>query len=284
MEQVEIWVPIFDDPLPNQEIEVYSTCVDYDIMDFQALLEGPQDEHDIDKLLNGAFNPTYLNEAKFTHEIGCKFYSRTSDHGMTIQTLAPAPLEVLREKKEAPATTVLSGGGGGGGEEEMREGAGSSYPPPCHRRSRRLVPTTTLPEEGACGLLDYMAKSGWRHRGRARSARKRGTWSINTEPCSRDLRSAGKGQKHGCRRNNDHWTFEEVKELVDGISVYGVGHWAKLKNERFRTSVRTAEHLKDKWRNLLKAYTGNANRRISPPLDRDCVKKIQRLAADYPRK
>ena len=70
--------------------------------------------------------------------------------------------------------------------------------------------------------------------------------------------------------------------------------------------------LQDKWRNLLKAYTvrptykkkvlfhkylymgfsslsflkfqGNVKRRISPPLDKDCVEKIQRLAADYPRK
>ncbi|XP_044447030.1 uncharacterized protein [Triticum aestivum] len=104
------------------------------------------------------------------------------------------------------------------------------------------------------------------------------------EPCSQDFCSASEGHKHGGRRNNDHWTSEEVKELVDVVSVYGVGHWTKLKNERFPISVRTAEHLKDKWRNLLKAYTGNVKRRISPPLDKDCVEKIQRLAADYPRK
>ena len=77
-----------------------------------------------------------------------------------------------------------------------------------------------------------------------RSARERGTWSINIEPCSRDLRSTSEGQKHGSRRNNDHWTSEEVKELVDGVSVYGVGPWTKLKNERFPISVRTAVHLK----------------------------------------
>ena len=81
---------------------------------------------------------------------------------------------------------------------------------------------------------DYIPKSGWRHGSRVRSARERGTWSINMEPC----------QKCGRRRNNDHWTSEEVKELVDGISAYGASQWAKLKNERFPISVRTAEHLK----------------------------------------
>uniref|UniRef100_N1QS63 Uncharacterized protein n=1 Tax=Aegilops tauschii TaxID=37682 RepID=N1QS63_AEGTA len=133
-------------------------------------------------------------------------------------------------------------------------------------------------------LKDYIAKSGWRHGSRVRSARERGTWSINIEPCSRDLRSTSEGQKHGSRRNNDHWTSEEVKELVDGVSVYGVGPWTKLKNERFPISIRTAVHLKDKWRNLVKAFTGNVKRRISPRLDKDCVEKIKRLAADYPRK
>ncbi|XBI41631.1 hypothetical protein VPH35_126076 [Triticum aestivum] len=286
MEQLEISAPIFADPLPSQEeIEVYSTCVDYDTMDFQALLEGPHDEHDLDKLLKGAFSPTYIKEANLTHEIECKFYSPTSDHGMTIQTLALAPPEALPEKEEPPATTALNEGAGGRGEdEELRGGGGARYVPPCHRRSMRLAPTATPPEEGGCDLLDQMLESGWRHGSRVRSAHKRGTWSINTEPCSRYMHSAGRGQKRGQRRNNDHWTSQEVKELVDGIAVYGVGHWSKLKNERFPTSVRAAEHLKDKWRNLLKAYTGNAKRRISPPLGRDCVKKIQRLAADYPRK
>ncbi|KAF7111522.1 hypothetical protein CFC21_111528 [Triticum aestivum] len=207
---------------------------------------------------------------------------------MTIQTLATAPPEVLLEKEEAHATMALIGGGGGEGgggeEEEMRESAGAMHTPLCHRRSRRLAPTATSPEEGACDLLHYMPKSGWKHGSRVRSARKRGTWSINTKPCSRDLRSASDGQKHGRRRNNDHWTSEEVKALVDGISAYGAGQWAKLKNERFPISIRMAKHLTNKWRNLVKAFTGNVKRRISPRLDKDCIEKIQRLAVVYPRK
>ncbi|XP_037458248.1 uncharacterized protein LOC119329332 isoform X2 [Triticum dicoccoides] len=235
MEQVDIWAPILADPLPSQqpEIKVHSTYVDYGTIDFQALLEGP---HDLDRWLKGAFIPTYIKEANLTHEI-----EPTSGHGMKIQTPMPAPPEALLEKEEAPATTTLNGGGGK--EAEMREGGGM-YPPPCHRRSRRLAATVTPPEEGTGDLLDYIPKSGWRHGSRVRSARERGTWSINIEPCSRDLRSASEGQKHGCRRNNDHWTSEEVKELVDGVSVHGVGPWTKLKNERFSISVRTAVHLK----------------------------------------
>ncbi|XP_037458253.1 uncharacterized protein LOC119329332 isoform X4 [Triticum dicoccoides] len=219
MEQVDIWAPILADPLPSQqpEIKVHSTYVDYGTIDFQALLEGP---HDLDRWLKGAFIPTYIKEANLTHEI-----EPTSGHGMKIQTPMPAPPEALLEKEEAPATTTLNGGGGK--EAEMREGGGM-YPPPCHRRSRRLAATVTPPEEGTGDLLDYIPKSGWRHGSRVRSARERGTWSINIEPCSRDLRSASEGQKHGCRRNNDHWTSEE-----------------------------------DKWRNLVKAFTGNVKRRIA---------------------
>ncbi|XP_044960237.1 uncharacterized protein LOC123411369 isoform X2 [Hordeum vulgare subsp. vulgare] len=294
-------------------MEVYSTSLDYDNTDFQALLEGPQDEHDLDRLLKCAFNPTYIKELEF--------YSPTSDHGMTIQTFAPATPEALLEKEEAHATMALIGEGGeygeGGEREVMKEGGGSMYTQPCHRRSRRLAPTTTSPKEGPCDLPDYMPKSGWTHKSRVRSARKRGTWSINTKPCSRDVCSVCEGQKHGRRRNNDHWTSEEVNKLVDAISAHGAGQWAELKKERFPESVRTAKHLTDKWRNLVKAFTvrptskkkvlchtfiksswnttdfssltflefqGNVKRRISPHLDKDCIEKIQRLAAVYPLK
>ncbi|XBI13576.1 hypothetical protein VPH35_140298 [Triticum aestivum] len=196
---------------------------------------------------------------------------------MTIQTHAPGPPETLLEKEEAHATMALIGGGGddseGGEEEDMREGGGAMYTPPCHQRSRRLAPTTTSPEKGACDLLDYMPKSGSKHRSHVRSARKRRTWLINTKPCSQDLHSTSEGQKHGRERNNDHLTSKEVKELVDGISAYGARQWANLKNERFPISVRTAKRL-----------MGNMKRRVSPRLDKDCVEKIQRLVADYPRK
>ncbi|KAI5016236.1 hypothetical protein ZWY2020_006087 [Hordeum vulgare] len=301
----EIWAPVLSDPLdggstsPNQEeIEVYSAYVDYDAMDFQAVFEGPQDEHDLNKLFGcamlnscGARCPTYIKEANFTHEIECELYSPTSDHGM-IQTLAPAspetkemkgrripaPAMVLSEKEEAPATMAL---GGGGEEDKKRKQGGKGHPLPSHRRSMRLALTATRPEEGACAnfivdLLDYLPKSGWRHGSRMRSTRKRAIWSLNTE---KTLLLPNHLGKYGHRKNNDHWTYEEMKKLVDALYISGVGNWTKLKNENFSTSVRTAMHLKDKWRNLKKAYTGNAKKRILPALDKDSVKKIQKLAS-----
>ncbi|VAH03895.1 unnamed protein product [Triticum turgidum subsp. durum] len=288
-EDGEIWVPVLSDPLdggsnsPTQaEIEVYSAYLDYDAMDFQAVLEGPQDEHDIEKLFGGAMftscgarSATYIKEANLTHEIECEFYSPTSDHGM-IQTLAPAT--ALPEKEEAPVTMAL---GGGGEEDKNRKGGGKGHPLPCQRRSMRLALAATPLEEGACAtfivdLLDYMPKSGWRHRSRLRSARKRGIWSLNTEQTFLLPNHLG---KCGHRKNNDHWTYEEMKKLVDALYISGVGNWTKLKHENFSTSVRTAMNLKDKWRNLKKAYTGNAKKRILPTLDKDCVEKIQKLAS-----
>ncbi|KAL6641002.1 hypothetical protein ACP70R_019183 [Stipagrostis hirtigluma subsp. patula] len=59
--------------------------------------------------------------------------------------------------------------------------------------------------------------------------------------------------RSGGRKNNDHWTQEEVTKLVDGVSAYGVGKWRWVWKAHFSTSIRTAMHLKDKWRNLVKA-------------------------------
>uniref|UniRef100_M8CYR2 Myb-like domain-containing protein n=1 Tax=Aegilops tauschii TaxID=37682 RepID=M8CYR2_AEGTA len=314
-EDGEIWVPVLSDPLdggsnsPTQaEIEVYSAYLDYDAMDFQAVLEGPQDEHDIEKLFGGAMftscgifqtllhkQASFIRGFHFETNIECEFYSPTSDHGM-IQTLAPAspetkeirgrrrsaPATALPEKEEAPVTMAL---GGGGEEDKKRKGGGKGHPLPCHRRSMRLALAATPLEEGACAtfivdLLDYMPKSGWRHRSRVRSARKRGIWSLNTEQtfllpnhlgnatCFQDMSSTCKGKKCGHRKNNDHWTYEEMKKLVDALYISGVGNWTKLKHENFSRSVRTSMNLK-----------GNAKKRILPTLDKDCVEKIQKLAS-----
>ncbi|CAD6340776.1 unnamed protein product [Miscanthus lutarioriparius] len=56
------------------------------------------------------------------------------------------------------------------------------------------------------------------------------------------------------RKNNSRWTAKEVEILVQGVSKFGVGRWALLKQQFFETSIRTSVNLKDKWRNLLKAY------------------------------
>lgn len=56
------------------------------------------------------------------------------------------------------------------------------------------------------------------------------------------------------RMHHRQWTLPEVENLVNGVSLYGVGQWSKIKTELFPTSTfRTSVDLKDKWRNLVNA-------------------------------
>jgi len=57
-------------------------------------------------------------------------------------------------------------------------------------------------------------------------------------PCTSGTR------EYRTRKNNDHWTEDEVIELVDGVSKEGIGKWSKLKGIYFSTSIRTPVHLK----------------------------------------
>ncbi|KAG2548798.1 hypothetical protein PVAP13_9KG208600 [Panicum virgatum] len=66
-------------------------------------------------------------------------------------------------------------------------------------------------------------------------------------PCTS---GGGKGRS---RKNNDHWTEGEMIDLVNGVSRKGIGRWSKIKGGYFSTSIRTAVHLKDKWRNQVRA-------------------------------
>ncbi|CAN6293391.1 unnamed protein product [Urochloa humidicola] len=84
------------------------------------------------------------------------------------------------------------------------------------------------------------------------------------------------------RRNNSHWTAKEVDLLVQGISKFGVGRWTRLKKKYFKTSVRTAVNLKDKWRNLVRTYTGTAQKYTLLELEPPLVEQIRKLAAKYP--
>ncbi|KAL6650349.1 hypothetical protein ACP70R_009274 [Stipagrostis hirtigluma subsp. patula] len=59
------------------------------------------------------------------------------------------------------------------------------------------------------------------------------------------------------RRNNDHWTSDEVRKLVKGVLELGVGRWTRVMSDYFpSTSIRTPTNLKDKWKNLVKACKG----------------------------
>lgn len=56
--------------------------------------------------------------------------------------------------------------------------------------------------------------------------------------------STSKGRRHGLRKNNKHWTLEEVAKLVDGVEEYKIGQWTQLKKQKFSGSIRTKDHLK----------------------------------------
>ncbi|XP_051228507.1 uncharacterized protein [Lolium perenne] len=258
---------------------------------YRSEIQGPRDDRDLGEVLgstmcnySGTFSP--LTNMK---EIEYESYSPTSYHGMTLQTYVPVPPEtwkvrerrhmpsaLLPEKGEAPATMALLDEREGNEEEEEeedeegREGGVSTQPLGCHWRTRP-APAATPREEGGStsaivDLLDYMRKSG----SGPRRPRQKGKWwplpdNFGSAPCFWDLCSSSKVDKHGPRKNNEHWTPEEVKVLVDGLSELGVGKWSKLKKRWFSDSIRTAVNLKG-----------------SAPLDKEVIKKIQMLAVNNP--
>ncbi|KAL6641005.1 hypothetical protein ACP70R_019186 [Stipagrostis hirtigluma subsp. patula] len=127
-------------------------------------------------------------------------------------------------------------------------------------------------------LLEYCKPmEGWG--GGRRGSRKRRTspWKLQRASGSREYKK---------RKNNEHWTPAEVKLLLKGISKYGVGRWAELQRNYFLTSIRTSVNLKDKWRNLLEAYTSNKKEKqqkyVLLPLEEPLVAQIRELAAKYP--
>ncbi|RLN39366.1 hypothetical protein C2845_PM01G41560 [Panicum miliaceum] len=96
----------------------------------------------------------------------------------------------------------------------------------------------------------------WRCSRRGTRMRRRSPWRVEVRqlfgsqyPCT----SGGGNWKGRSRKNNDHWAEDEMIELVDGVSRKGIGRWSKVKGDYFSTSIRTAVHLKDKWRNLVRA-------------------------------
>ncbi|AQK65274.1 uncharacterized LOC100382037 [Zea mays] len=113
-----------------------------------------------------------------------------------------------------------------------------------------------------------------------RGARRRRTspWDpmFFERPVSREY-STAKG-----RKNNSRWTSKEVERLARGVSRFGVGQWTLLKQEFFKSSIRTAVNLKDKWRNLLKGYQENSQKSTLLYLEPSLVEKIRNLAAKQP--
>ncbi|XP_044448735.1 uncharacterized protein [Triticum aestivum] len=102
-------------------------------------------------------------------------------------------------------------------------------------------------------LRGFLPKDNWTKR--PRGPRKKRKFPSNPQ-CVGQLHVGSKGTKSRGRKNNERWTPDEVTILLKGIRRYGEGKWTKVKKWYFRKSVRTAVHLKDKWRNLRKACGG----------------------------
>ncbi|CAH2058957.1 unnamed protein product [Thlaspi arvense] len=88
------------------------------------------------------------------------------------------------------------------------------------------------------------------------------------------------------RKHQRMWTVEEVVNLVDGVSHFGVGKWTDIKKLFFRSaSHRTPIDIRDKWRNLLKASkhndekAGGKRRPASRLIPKDILHRVGELAS-----
>uniref|UniRef100_A0A8R7V7E6 Myb-like domain-containing protein n=1 Tax=Triticum urartu TaxID=4572 RepID=A0A8R7V7E6_TRIUA len=124
-------------------------------------------------------------------------------------------------------------------------------------------------------LGDLIVKQNWWRRLRGPRKRRIFPWGSG-------------GMNFHRRKNNEHWTHEEVKKLVKGVKTYGAGRWTMVKNRYFSSSIRDPAHLKDKWRNLLRACgvpcssqrKEKAQKTMFRPLDTELIQQIQGLAID----
>uniref|UniRef100_A0A0E0ISM0 Uncharacterized protein n=1 Tax=Oryza nivara TaxID=4536 RepID=A0A0E0ISM0_ORYNI len=185
--------------------------------------------------------------------------------------------EAMELEAAAPAIFPADGGGGGGRRspaawriyfnQHMRMTSTICYKGPkmkqtwtngqsCSPAAEGSI-TVQTPTYPILNLVDFIPKDGCK-RG-PRGARKRQTFpsrgarTRRAFPLQQLCFGTTRNKRCRLRKNNDHWTIKEVTNLVQGVSKHGVGRWTELKRDFFSTSIRTSVHLKDKWRNLLKA-------------------------------
>ncbi|KAM3401916.1 hypothetical protein ACQJBY_006097 [Aegilops geniculata] len=88
------------------------------------------------------------------------------------------------------------------------------------------------------------------------------------------------GKKLHSRKNNKHWTHEEVKKLIKGVRRYGEGRWTTLKRHYFSSSVQEPTHLNLPVRKLTHLRE-KAQKTMFRPLDSKLIKQIRRLAKKH---
>lgn len=129
-----------------------------------------------------------------------------------------------------------------------------------------------------------------------------GTSNMDTEVKSVSIESQEDISEHDCneekmnnthtrRKHHNYWSVSEVQNLIEGVSVYGVGKWTEIKKLMFNSSPkRTSVDLKDKWRNLLRASCSNSKRkrqieqRKKHPrqIPQSILRRVKELAAIHP--
>ncbi|KAG0549369.1 hypothetical protein BDA96_01G249800 [Sorghum bicolor] len=117
---------------------------------------------------------------------------------------------------------------------------------------------------------------------KCRRSGRRGTRKRRTSPWNPMFFESRVSREYTSRKNNSRWTAKEVEILVQGVSKFGVGRWVMLKRQFFKTSIRTSVNLKDKWRNLLKAYQGNSQKTTQLYLEPSLVEQIRKVAEKHP--
>ncbi|EPS62754.1 hypothetical protein M569_12034, partial [Genlisea aurea] len=122
-----------------------------------------------------------------------------------------------------------------------------------------------------------------------------GCTALALIPAKTDIFLEPDSPEGGNARRKHHilWTISEVKQLIDGVSEFGVGRWSRIKKLFFPSSAhRTSVDLKDKWRNLLKAsgltmgkanHKGKGKRSLAwRPLPKSILRRVCELAAVHP--
>ncbi|KAL6643039.1 hypothetical protein ACP70R_021220 [Stipagrostis hirtigluma subsp. patula] len=260
-------------PAPHGRRHLTTRCMegylghdDEDAMAIQQILEGPRDEKDMDGLLGvrgtmpSSPCPFYCSDAN-----GDNARPRLRTSCIYGSSLAVA-LHPSAYWQVVYASNQLEGG----------------Y---CSSTRDDCMAAQTLEDRETEEFLKQIwlglrtPKEGWRCGRRGHRKRRTHPWKLE---CSEKLPLASGGRKCTVRKNNDHWTQKEMNSLVNGVAKYGAGKWKEVKQQYFSQSIRTATNIKDKWRNLLKAYVGttkpNKKWRLDPPL----ITRIRRLADKYP--
>ncbi|CAL4925192.1 unnamed protein product [Urochloa decumbens] len=149
---------------------------------------------------------------------------------------------------------------------------------------------TTAKQAHSNQKLDMVPMRGsWGGCGQRKSRNKSASWkAAETSHLFGFLKPSASGDVNfGTRKKYSHWTPHEVEKLVDGLDEHGVGNWVKIKKTYFKTSPRTAMHLKDKWRGLCAAcglQVGSKQKVKAQAATREMLKGLENKIREIARK